>query len=181
MPNIAKMLKDEFARLGRREANRSTAKLKTRIAALEKVVRVQRTTLQALGRQVQAAVGRVERTTTQAATPTPPSDGSRLSPRLIRSLRKRLRLSQTAFAQLTGVTHVAVYLWESGKTKPRGSSREAILGLRSLGGREAKQRIEDLNSATPPSKVRKRGKQAAKHPRLAARVTASKTQRGARR
>ena len=181
MSKLATTLKDEFTRMGRKEANRATVRLKARIAALERIARTQRATLEALGRQMQAVVGRVERGVPRAATPTPAGDGSRLSPRLIRSLRKRLKLSQTDFAHLTGVSHVAVYLWESGKTKPRGPSREAILGLRGLGVRDVRRRLEDHETASAPSKARGGRKRAAKRPRKVSRRKPAKAQPGSRR
>ena len=155
MSRMAAILREEINRLARKETKQATSPLKRRLAALEKIVREQRVALKQLARQVAVAARGVARTT-PAATATVARDGARLSPRLIRSLRTRLKLSQMDFARLTGVTHVAVYLWESGKTKPRGSSREAIIGLRGVGVREVRKRLANLDAAAPVSKERRR-------------------------
>src|SRR5262245_48862826 len=64
---------------------------------------------------------------------------ARLSPRLVRSLRKRLDVSQMALAQLVGVSAPAVAHWEAGNSTPQGPHRAALVGLRKLGRREVKQ------------------------------------------
>jgi DNA-binding transcriptional regulator YiaG len=55
--------------------------------------------------------------------------GDRWSATRIRALRKRLGLSQAAFGRLVGVTPVAVYFWEAGRTQPRGRSLEELAAL----------------------------------------------------
>jgi DNA-binding transcriptional regulator YiaG len=64
---------------------------------------------------------------------------ARLSPRLIQRLRKRLGLSQTALARLLSVSGPAVAQWEAGRSKPRGQHRAALVSLRKVGKREAKE------------------------------------------
>ena len=51
------------------------------------------------------------------------------------------------FAALAGVTPVAVYFWESGRTKPRGRSVEVLSEIRRMGVREAQERLERLEEA----------------------------------
>jgi DNA-binding transcriptional regulator YiaG len=57
---------------------------------------------------------------------------SRFSPPLIRSLRKRLRISQKELAILAGVTIGAVQKWESGKFKPKEEKKKIMVALRKL-------------------------------------------------
>ena len=64
---------------------------------------------------------------------------ARLSPGLIRKLRKRLALSQAAVARLVGVSPAAVVQWEQGRATPAGKNRAALVGLRRLGRRQAKR------------------------------------------
>jgi DNA-binding transcriptional regulator YiaG len=160
MSKLGAVLKDEISRLGRKEAKASTGPLKRRILALEKLVREQRLALKQLAQRVasasRAAVHKVGKATEPSA-----ADGARLTARSIKALRKRLRLSQTEFAKLTGVTHVAVYLWESGKTSPRGASREALMKARQLGVREARRRVDELPTRTR-TRARRRKKTATK-------------------
>jgi DNA-binding transcriptional regulator YdaS (Cro superfamily) len=76
--------------------------------------------------------------------PVPPvsedeAKAARLSPRLVQSLRKRLRLSQMALARLVGVSAPAVAQWEAGNSSPKGPNRAALIGLRKVGKREARE------------------------------------------
>jgi DNA-binding transcriptional regulator YiaG len=61
----------------------------------------------------------------------------------IRSLRRRLGLTQTQLAKLLGVSNLTVSGWERGKGKLqlRARTRAAILSARGLGAREAQARL----------------------------------------
>jgi DNA-binding transcriptional regulator YiaG len=61
---------------------------------------------------------------------------SRFSPRLVRSLRKHLGISQKELAILCGVTVGAVHMWESGKFRPKDEKKALIVGLRKLNRRD---------------------------------------------
>ena len=53
----------------------------------------------------------------------------RWSPSIVKRIRKRHRLSQTALARMVGVGLNTVYLWEKGLTQPRRAARARVLGL----------------------------------------------------
>jgi DNA-binding transcriptional regulator YiaG len=158
MPNIAKVLKDEMARIARREANtivaparkpavglkRTAADLKRKVAALEKEVRSLQRTVASFRPAPQAADAGV--------------DKARLTAKGMRSLRRRLRLSGQEFARLVGVTGQAVYAWEkgSGPLKVRAKTRAAIVAIRGIGAREAKRRLVAMNDAPKPAKAARR-------------------------
>jgi len=63
----------------------------------------------------------------------------------IRALRKKLRLSQADFGKLLGATPHAVYVWEKkiGALNLRDKTKAAILPVRGLGAREAKEKLEE--------------------------------------
>jgi len=68
---------------------------------------------------------------------------ARITSTTIRSLRNRLGLSQADFGKLAGVTTGAVYLWEN-KEEPlnlREKTKAALLSIKGMGAREAKERI----------------------------------------
>jgi DNA-binding transcriptional regulator YiaG len=67
---------------------------------------------------------------------------SRISGNLIRSLRRRLGITQGQLATLVGVSLSAVTLWETNKRRPTGQNRAAIVALRKLGRREAARMLE---------------------------------------
>ena len=64
---------------------------------------------------------------------------ARLSPGLILTLRRRLKITQAELAKLVGVSTVAVGLWESSSTHPRRETKARIVALRSLGRREVRR------------------------------------------
>jgi DNA-binding transcriptional regulator YiaG len=156
LSKFATTLKDEITRLGRKEAKRLALPLKQRITALERLLRQQRLAMTHLSKQAVAASKAV--VATPPAAPTADRDQSRLGPRSIKSQRKRLGLSQMEFAKLAGVTHVCVYLWESGKTKPRGRNREALLKLRTIGVRDARRQLDGATSSERSRAPRQAGK-----------------------
>jgi DNA-binding transcriptional regulator YiaG len=57
-----------------------------------------------------------------------------------------LRLSQADFAKLLGTTPGAVHLWErkDGALNLRDKTKAAILSVRGLGAREAKEKLKEI-------------------------------------
>ena len=139
MGKIETALKAEVIRLSRREIRSMTAKsieevrrLRQRVAKLEQELRSIKT-----ARADEMAKRKIKTATETLST----EKGAtvRLSPKLIRSLRKKLDISQAELAKLVGVSAVAVGSWESGRSKPRDESKARIAALRSLGRREARR------------------------------------------
>ena len=64
---------------------------------------------------------------------------SRLSPRLIKTLRKKLKITQKELAILLGVTVGAAHQWETGKFTPKADKKAALAALRKLGRNEVKK------------------------------------------
>ena len=158
MAKLEAMIKDAIARGARRQARRVLLPLRREVFRLRRKVVELRGALTSLR---QKAVG-WERVM-EAAPPVPlvseaEAKAARLSPRLIRSLRKRLGLSQMALARLVGVSSPAVAHWEAGDSTPRGQNRAALVGLRRLGRRAAKdllaRRVKE--TASRVSRTRKR-------------------------
>lgn len=77
---------------------------------------------------------------------------SRFSPRLIRTLRKQLGISQKGLAILTGVTTGAVQHWESGRSKPKEEKKGVMVALRKLGRRDVNKLLEETASGTAVAK-----------------------------
>lgn len=140
MPNIASVLKEEIARVARKEVRGETqqlkkasaqyradiAALKRRIAELEK--RVNRLG-KGGGKQAAVAVG--EET----------AGGFRFSASGLLAQRKRLGLSAADAGTLLGVSGQSVYKWEHGKARPRASQFAAISALRGMSKKEAAERL----------------------------------------
>lgn len=77
-------------------------------------------------------------------------DEGRLSPKLIRKLRKRFKLSQPQFARLCGVSLSAIGFWESGRVRPRPEMRRKMISLRQLSRREVMAMLVELEKNPPP-------------------------------
>jgi DNA-binding XRE family transcriptional regulator len=141
MPNIGAVLKQEIARLSRREIRsqvESTRKASTQyrrhIAALRRQVA-------ALERQVAMLSRRVRDTPSEPASH--PGTKLRFVAKGLRSQRARLGLTADEYAKLVGVSAQSVYNWEHGHATPRPAQIAAIAGLRSIGKREARARLGD--------------------------------------
>ena len=139
MGKVETVLKAEIARLSRRETRRLMTKhveelrrLRRRVAELTHEVRALK-------------VARAEeqtKTKIRAATETAAGTQAtiiRMTPKMIRSLRSRLGISQAELAKLVGVSTVAVGQWEAGRSRPRAESKARIAALRSVGRREVKR------------------------------------------
>ena len=156
MPNLAKILKEEIARIARREAKaavtpvrkpaarlkKEAADLKSRVATLE--TEIKRLTL---------LVVNLASTQPSPATTEAPPTRAWISGKGVKSLRRKLGLTQAEFGKLTGVTMAAVNRWESkpGTLKLRKATMAALMSVRGIGAREAKARL----AATGKAKRRK--------------------------
>lgn len=87
-----------------------------------------------------------------------------LSPTKIKKIRASLGMSQKEFAKATGVTPVAVYFWEAGKTAPRPAAMSRIHAV-ALGGHDDESQRHEPGKAAARLKVahmKPRRKKAAK-------------------
>lgn len=139
MAKLEAAIRDAIARGARKQVRAVVTPLRRDIGRLRRKVVELDGTLASLRRSA-AAWDRMA----LAAPPVPPvsqeeSKAARLSPRLVRSLRKRLALSQTALARLVGVSAPAVAHWEAGNAAPTGQNRATLVALRKVGKREAKE------------------------------------------
>jgi DNA-binding transcriptional regulator YiaG len=144
MPNIAAVLKDEIARIARKETRAQTAEFKKASAQYRAHIAALRRRIDDLERQVKRANKASPR-----ATPAPAEDEEhathrRFSATRLAAQRKKLGLSAAEFATLIGVSGQSVYKWEHGEARPRARQLEAIAALRGIGKREAAARLAEL-------------------------------------
>jgi len=158
MMTFAVALKDEVRRLARKEIKaqtghtaRAVAQYRREIARLKRQLREQERRLAIVEKQAQRA-------TTAVPTASLEDSGARFSARSVRAQRKRTGLSAADYAKLAGVSSLTIYNWESGKTRPRAEQFAVLLGLRGLGKREARARLEQLGSARSAARPRRRRK-----------------------
>jgi DNA-binding transcriptional regulator YiaG len=145
MPNIAAVLKEEIARIARRE-------VRDEVETLKKALAQYRTQATELKREVAALQKEVNRLVKaggaakpiRQATQAQPEAGSvqvRWSPEKLKRHRERLELSAEKFGKLFGVSGQTIHNWEGG-TRPGREHLLIISQLRKLGKREAQATIE---------------------------------------
>lgn len=137
MPNIAAVLKEEIARLSRRELRNETDGLKKSsgqyridIASLKKRVHAIEQQLKTITRFLSKAV----------SAPAVPDEGKRVrySPRNLIAQRQRLELSAAEVGVLLRVSAQTIYNWEAAKTRPNPEQIAVISAMRQLGKRDAR-------------------------------------------
>ena len=154
MPNIGTILREEITRLSRKESRRqidptrkATAQHRKDIAALKRQV-VQ------LERQMELLSRRPLSTPATAAGQATPGTKVRFVAKGLKSQRERLGLSAGDFGKLVGISAQSVYNWEGGQTRPRKEQIAKLAQLRTIGKREAGERLKQLPS--PNGTVRRK-------------------------
>jgi DNA-binding transcriptional regulator YiaG len=148
MSNVVKILKAEIARISKREAKSATQAIGKSNTWLRKTVADFKKRLVVLEKENKRLVAAIKKYKVEQPEKVEAEEGkkARFTSKSIRGLRKKLRLSQADFGKLLGTTPHAVYLWEKkiGALNLRDKSKAAILSLRQLGAREAKEKLEEL-------------------------------------
>jgi len=143
MPNLAKVLKDETARIARKavraetgatrkasaQHRRDIAELKRKMAVLEKEVKFLRK---------QENRRAAKRPAPELAT------GARFSRRWVKAHRTNIGFSAADYGALIGVHAMTIYNWEHGRSKPRKAQLASLVAIRKLGQREAIRRLEAI-------------------------------------
>ena len=157
MSNVVNVLKEEIARISKREAKSATQAIGKSNTWLKKTVADFKKRLVVLEKENKRLVAAIKKYKVEQPEKVDVEQGkkARFTSRGIRALRKELRLSQADFGKLLGTTPHAVYLWEKkiGALNLRDKSKAAILSVRGLGAREAKEKLEELGRKL--KKVRK--------------------------
>lgn len=146
MPDIRKALTDEIRRIARKETKAATEAMRKDNAALKHaVVDLKRRIagLEARSKHVPARVGEPS-----VAAPEVKAARARITSAMIQRMRAKLALTQKDFADLLGVSRVAVRLWEgkTGRLGLRGESKAAVVRVRQMGKREARKRLEEMKA-----------------------------------
>lgn len=153
MPNIGAVLKQEIARLSRREIRGEVQATKKASAQHRRHIAGLRRQIAALERQMALLSRRVANGAAPQNTEAGPK--IRFVAKGLRSQRARLGLSADEYARLVGVSPQSIYNWENGHTTPRPAQVAVIAQLRSLGKREARSRLEELRPKRAPRRRRR--------------------------
>jgi DNA-binding transcriptional regulator YiaG len=170
MPNIAKILKDEIQRLARREVKNAITTLAKSNAFLKKTVTEHKHRIAALEKENRKLISEQAKIQKQVQTEIPDQEVEdiRITSKQIRSLRRRLGISQAQLAKLLGVSINIVSIWE-GKTGRinirRPEVRKGIIELKGMKKVEVQERLEKGKS------VKKKGVKPQKSKIVKSRIT----------
>jgi DNA-binding transcriptional regulator YiaG len=146
LPNIASVLKEEIARLVRRQLRSETESLKKASSRYRSEIAALKRRIDVLEKQV----FRLERMVPKKAAPAIDEQSEtklRFKPQGVRAQRTRLGLSAADMGALVGVSAQTIYNWESGASRPRAEQLAAIAAVRKMGKREAKARLDQMQAA----------------------------------
>lgn len=115
MANVMKVLKEEIARIARSEVNAALKPVRSITASQRKYIAELRRRIEALEKEKKQIVRKIAKTA--VAQEETPAGTSRawITASGVRAMRKRLHLSQKAFAELAGVSLPTVCNWEAQK------------------------------------------------------------------
>lgn len=142
MPNVASVLKDEIARVARRE-------LRAEIEPLKRASAQHRSSIAALKREIATLQKQLKKASRATAKSRNEGKGDAEGPRRrfsaakVAAHRKKLGLSAAEYGKLAGVSGQSIYKWEQGGTRPRAAQLESLAKVRALGKREARARLEE--------------------------------------
>ncbi len=136
------VMKDEIRRIARKE-------IKSAISGLKKDRIVLRKAVAALQRQAKQDRKTIDVLTEAAARQVKqvvPAIKVRITARGVRALRRKLKLSQTDFGKLVGVSSLTVGRMEKhqGPLTLRENTRQAFLGILGIGKKEAQLRLDQM-------------------------------------
>jgi DNA-binding transcriptional regulator YiaG len=148
MSNVVKILKAEIARISKKEARSATQTIGKSNVWLKKTVADLRKRVVLLEKENKNLTAAMKKFQAEQPEKVDTEEGkkARFTSRGILALRKKLHLSQADFGKLLGTTPHAVYLWEkkAGALNLRDKTKAAILSIRGLTAREAREKLTEL-------------------------------------
>ena len=161
MSQPEKLLKEALSGLFDKQIDKKIAPLKREIEKLKREAE----DLRRRQGQTPASRGKVPRVSSRSRKPTGKSAREAASvptAEQIRENRERLLLSQAELAQLTGVSSVSVYYWESGRTNPSGKRLDILNQLRQKSPDEVKTMLGKVEEPKEPKKKKSTKKKSTK-------------------
>lgn len=161
MAKFESTFREEVSRLARKEIRKAGGPLKKDVVRLKHVAIDLSRRVAAIEKSLAPLVKAHARRPVSVSVTEAQVESSRMSPVLIKKLRKRLGITQSDLALLAGVSTPAVTAWEQGRANPRGVNRAAIVALRAVGRREIRQLLEMKRGGTKGAAKKSRGRRKA--------------------
>jgi DNA-binding transcriptional regulator YiaG len=147
MPNIASVLKDEIARIARRELRSGTESTQKAVTVYRKQIADMKRRIAALEREVKGLRKGQGRRVAPASSEGEEGPSLRFRAAGFKAHRERLGLSAREVGLLIDASPLSVYKWENGQARPRNKHLTAIAALRKMGKREATKRLEEIEAS----------------------------------
>jgi DNA-binding transcriptional regulator YiaG len=160
MPNIATVLKDEIARISRKESRRLVEPLKKQLASQKRDLAALKGERTDLKREIAALRKSATGTGTANPSPEPRAAKARFSATGLQSMRRKLAISAEEMGRIIGVSGQSIYNWEQAKTRPREAQLHKIASLRGVGKREIQALSEAASVQAAKSAKKPRRKKA---------------------
>lgn len=145
MPNIASVLKEEIARVVRKQFRAETENLKKASSRYRSDIAALKRRIDTLEKQI----FRLEKMASKNIGPTTSNEFKtklRFKPQGVLAQRTRLELSAPEMGTLVGVSAQTIYNWERGKSRPRTEQLAALAAVRQMGKREVKARLNEIRA-----------------------------------
>ncbi len=155
MPNLAQTLKQEIARIAKREIKPLVAKQAKIIAVLRDNVAILKRGIAEQERSRKANTKLISQVgTDSSSTDVQPKSSMWFTAKGVRSIRKRLGLSQVQFAKLLCMSPQAVIRWESsnGELNLRPQALKSLIAARGMGKQEAAEKMGAIKANDSKSK-----------------------------
>lgn len=160
MPNIAAVIKEEIARISRKEAKAAVAPLRKPSVRYRGDIADLKSRLALMEKANKDLLARLAKVEGSQPAPEATEEGGRvrITAKGMKSLRKKLGLSAGDFGRLLGITAQGVYNNEhsKGALRLRATTKTAYLAVRGMGAKEAKAKLAE--SVKKPVKKAKRAK-----------------------
>lgn len=130
MANVMKVLKEEIARIARSEVNAALKPVKSVTASQRKYIAELRRRIELLEKEKKQIVKKIAKTAVPQDESPVEASRNWITSAGIRTMRKRLHLSQKAFADLAGVSLPTVCNWESQKNSGKLNIRRKEVSAR---------------------------------------------------
>ena len=161
MGKLETTMKSEIERLAKRELRKVSVPLKRDVRQLKITVSQLRKAILPLQRFTKGQQEELAKREIRLEVSPEEVKKSRFSPRLVKTLRKKLKVTQKELAILTGVTVPGIQGWETGRFSPKAEKKAMLAALRKLGRTEVKKLLTQRASETPKArqtKPKKRGR-----------------------
>ena len=143
MANVMKVLKEEIARIARSEVSAALKPVKSITASQRRYIAELRRRIESLEKEKKQIVKKIAKTAVSKEEAPEETSRAWITASGIRAMRKRLHLSQKAFAKLAGVSLPTVCNWEARKSSGKLNIRrkEVFARLQQIKG----MGVRDLN------------------------------------